>query len=129
LFLAEDREENQGAVKLSEVVIHASMVDFAKNVSTKELSDYVVAIQKLLHQQFSGGKQQTGKDVAVVATLQPDGKAEFRLASRPLLDQEPMQKFYDGLLNLPRPKVSDVPVEFKAVFMLWGGSEDSKTGP
>jgi hypothetical protein len=128
LFLPEDREENHGAVKLSEIVIHASMVDVAKKVSTKELSDYVVAIQKLLHQQFSGAQQQAGTDVAVVATVQPDGKAEFRLASRPLLDQEQMQKFYDALQSLPRPEVSDVPVEFKAVFMLWGGSEDSKTG-
>jgi hypothetical protein len=128
LFLPEDRAENQGTVRLSEVVIHVSMIDLAKKVSSKDLSDYVVAMQKLLHQQFSGAEQQAGKDMAVVATLQTDGKAEFRLASRPLLDQEQMQKFYDALLSLPRPKVSDSPVEFKAVFMLWGGSEDSKTG-
>ena len=127
LFLPEDREENQGAVRLSEVVMHLSLADSQRRVSATEFSNYVVAIQKLLHHQFSAESGKPGKDLALVATLQPDGKADFQLASRPQLEQEQLQKFYDALVNLPKPAIKDSPLEFRAVFLLWGGSEYIKT--
>jgi hypothetical protein len=127
LYLPDDREENHGAVKLSEVVLHMSLLDVGKYVSVTEFSNYIVAIQKLLNQQFTEAQRQPGKDIAVEGTLQPDGKADFRLASRPEVDQQQLQSFYDGLLRLPRPAIHDGPVEFRAVFQLWGGSEESHT--
>lgn len=127
LYLPEEREENQGAVKLSEVSLHMSVLDMEKHVSTTEFSNYVVAIQKLLHGQFATAQRQPGKDIAVQGTLQADGKAEFELASRPQLDDEQLQSFYDDLQKLPRPAVHEGPVEFRAVFQLWGGSEESRT--
>lgn len=127
LYLPEDREENGGVAKLSEVAISASLLDVAKRVSVEQLSDYVAAIQKLLKQQYSTAEQQPGKDLAVEGELRPDGKAEFRLASRPQIDQEQMQRFYDVLLGLPRPAVKDGPIEFRMVFLLWGGSGESHT--
>jgi len=126
LYLPEDREENRGAVKLSGVVLHKSMLDLEKYVSTTDFSNYVVAIQKLLHQRFSGTQTQPGKDIALEGTLQPDGKADFKLASRPLVDEQQMESFYNSLLGLPRPAVHEGPVEFRAVFLLWGGSEESQ---
>jgi hypothetical protein len=127
LYLPEEREENQGAVKLSQVLLHMSVLDMEKHVSTTEFSNYVVAIQKLLHRQFTTAQRQPGKDIAVQGTLQADGKADFKLASRPQLDNGQMQTLYDGLQKLPRPAVHEGPVEFRAVFQLWGGSEESRT--
>jgi hypothetical protein len=124
--LPEDREENRGAVKLSGVVLHKSLLDLEKYVSTTDFSNYVVAIQKLLHQRFSGTQTQPGKDIALEGTLQPDGKADFKLASRPLVDEQQMESFYNSLLGLSRPTVHEGPVEFRAVFLLWGGSEESQ---
>jgi hypothetical protein len=127
VYLPEDREENRGAVKLSEAVLGKSLLDVGKYISTTDFSNYVVTIQKLLHQQFTVAQRQPGKDIALQGTLQTDGKADFKLASRPLVDQEQMQSFYDGLLLVPRPAVREGPVEFKAVFQLWGGSDESQT--
>jgi hypothetical protein len=127
LYLPEQREENQGAVKLSQVVLHMSVLDMEKHVSTTEFSNYVVAIQKLLHGQFATAPSQPGKDLAVQWTLQTDGKANFKLQSRPQLDDKQMQSFYDDLQKLPRPAVREGPVEFRVVFQLWGGSEESRT--
>src|SRR5712671_5637529 len=124
LYLPEDREENRGAVKLSEVVLHKSLLDMEKYILTADFSNYVVAIQKLLHQQFTGTQTQPGKDIALEGTLQPDGKADFKLASRPLVDQQQMESFYNSLVGLPRPTVHEGPVEFRAVFLLWDGSEE-----
>jgi len=126
LYLAEDREENRGAVKLSEAVLGKSLLDVGKYISTTDFSNYVVAIQKLLHQQFTVAQRQPGKDIALQGTFQPDGKADFKLASRPLVEEEEMQSFYNGLLQVPRPAVREGPVEFRAVFQLWGGSEESQ---
>jgi len=126
LYLPGDREENRGAVKLSEVVLHKSMLDVEKYVSTTDFSNYVVAIQKLMHQQFTVAQRQPGKDIALQGTLQPDGKADFKLASRPQVEQQQMESFYDGLLLVPRPAVREGPVEFRAVFQLWGGSDESQ---
>ncbi len=126
LYLPEDREENRGAVKLSEVVLHKSLLDLEKYVSTTDFSNYVVAIQKLLHQQFTGAQRQPGKDVALEGTLRPDGKADFRLASRPQVEPQQMESFYNGLLLISRPAVREGPVEFRAVFQLWGGSGESQ---
>jgi hypothetical protein len=123
--LPEDREENRGAVKLSEVVLHKSLLDMEKYILTADFSNYVVAIQKLLHQQFTGTQTQPGKDIALEGTLHPDGKADFKLASRPLVDQQQMESFYNNLVG-PRPTVHEGPVEFRAVFLLWGGSEESQ---
>ena len=125
LFLSEDREENRGAVKLSEAVLGKSLLDVGKYISTTDFSNYVAAIQKLLHQQFTGA-QQPGKDIALQGTLQPDGKADFKLASRPQVEQQQMESFYNALLLVPRPAVREGPVEFRAVFQLWGGSDESQ---
>jgi len=125
LFLREDREENRGAVKLSEAVLGKSLLDVGKYISTTDFSNYVAAIQKLLHQQFTGA-QQPGKDIALQGTLQPDGKADFKLASRPQVEQQQMESFYNALLLVPRPAVREGPVEFRAVFQLWGGSDESQ---
>jgi len=127
LYLPEQREENQGAVKLSQIVLHMSVLDMEKHVSTTEFSNYVVAIQKLLHRQFTTAQPQPGKDLAVQGTLQDDGKAEFQLQSRPQVDDEQMQNFYDELQKMPRPAVHEGPVEFRVVFQLWGGSEGNVT--
>lgn len=127
LYLPEQRDENHGAVKLSQILLHMSMLDIEKHVSTTEFSNYVVAIQKLLHAQFATAPPQPGKDIAVQGTLQTDGKADFKLQSRPRLDDEQMQNIYDDLQKLPRPTVREGPVEFRVVFQLWGGSEESRT--
>jgi hypothetical protein len=127
LYLPDDREENRGAVKLAEVVLHMSLLDTGKYVSITEFSNYIVSIQKLLNHQFTEAQRQPGKDIAVDGTLQPDGKTDLRLASRPEVDQRQMQSFYDALLHVPRPAVHDGPVEFRVVFQLWGGSEQSHT--
>ncbi len=125
LYLRDDREENRGAVKLSEAVLGKSLLDVGKYISISDFSNYVVAIQKLLHQQFTGA-QQPGKDIALQGTLQPDGKADFKLASRPQVEQQQMESFYNALLQVPRPAVREGPVEFRAVFQLWGGSDESQ---
>lgn len=129
LYLQEDCEENRGAVKLSEAVLGKSLLDVGKYISTTDFSNYVVAIQKLLHQQFTAAERQAGKDIALEGTLQPDGKADFKLASRPLVDEQQMEIFYNSLLRVPRPTVHEGPVEFRAVFLLWGGSEESQARP
>jgi len=124
LYLPEDREENRGAVKLSEAVLGKSLLDVGKYISTTDFSNYVAAIQKLLHQQFTVAQRQPGKDIALQGTLQPDGKADFKLASRPQVEQQQMESFYSALLLVPRPAVREGPVEFRAVFQLWGGGSD-----
>jgi hypothetical protein len=126
LYLPDNREENRGAVKLSEAVLGKSLLDVGKYISTTDFSNYVAAIQKLLHQQFTVAKGQLGKDIALQGTLQPDGKADFKLASRPQVEQQQMESFYDALLLVPRPAVREGPVEFRAVFQLWGGSGESQ---
>ena len=65
LYLAEDREENRGAVKLSEAVLGKSLLDVGKYISTTDFSNYVVAIQKLLHQQFTAAIAVNSVDVEV----------------------------------------------------------------
>jgi len=130
LFLPDDREENSGAVKLSEAVLNVSPLDIGTRVSIDDFSNfsnYVMAMQKLLNRQFTPAERQAGWDLAVVGTLQPEGKAKVDLQSRPFVDQKELQIFYDNLLNLPSPAANAGPLEFRVVFSVWGGSEESKT--
>src|SRR5262249_17233076 len=79
LFLPEDREENSGAVKLSEATLRVSPLEMNPHVSTSDFSNYIIAIQKLLDRQFTPTARQPGWDIAVVGTLQPVGKAKVDL--------------------------------------------------
>ncbi len=127
LFLPQDREENKGAVQLSEAALNVSPLDMMDRISTNEFSDYVVAIQKLLHQQFTPSQQGAGWDIAVIGVLKSDGKPELSLRSRPNTDQKQLQTFYDHLQALAAPKVNGKPLEFRIIFAVWGGSPESNT--
>jgi len=126
VFLPEDREENKGNVKLSEAVLNVSLLNMEEHISSSEFSDYVIAMQKLLHQQFTATERGPGWDIAVLGTFQPDGKPKLEVQSRPYADQKQLQTFYDKLTSVPGPAVSKGPVDFRVVFAVWGGSEESK---
>jgi hypothetical protein len=128
LFLPEDREENRGAVKLTEAVLNVRPLDMPNRIATQDFSNYVAAMQKLLHKQFTAEQQQTGWDLAVMGTLQADGKAKIELRTRPSADSKQLQTFYDNLQAVSSPAVKGDPLEFQVIFAVWGGSEESKAG-
>jgi hypothetical protein len=93
-------------------------------VEVEELNAYIEAIASVFRDYFASLPPDAGRDVFLECSIRPEGKVHLPISTTVdgFLDQDVLGPLFQRLFALPVPRVKEGPVEFQAVFALWGGS-------
>ncbi len=101
-------------------VLLTSQEEIAARISDDAFVDFAQRVAQVVEKLFKSLPRQAGQDLYVQCDIQPGRKAEYKLASRPGINDKIMQQLWEKLSALNAPEVKGL-VSFQIIYTIWGG--------
>lgn len=113
-----------GAAAAGELYVRLqnSLLELGARLPQGGVNEYMDAIERAIHAAAKGLPPAPGQDLRLTVTLQPGGRVDIHLQSRPGMDQRALQYIHDSLMAVPAPPVTGGPVSFNGAIAFWGGT-------
>jgi hypothetical protein len=123
------KEEN-GLTDLKQIVLLTPEHEIAQRLRVDELADYVELIKGTVIGFFDRQPPGAGAELMLQLEVEPSAWcAGVKMASRPGIADDMLQRLHDELSQLPSPSVTGGPVAFQMLFAIWGDAPNSGAGP
>jgi len=118
-------KEAGGPTDLKHIVLLAPDHEVARRMRVDELATYIDTIKNTVVGYFDRQPPEVGQELVLQFKIEPgEWSAVLKMASRPGIADETLQRLHDELSQLPSPSVTGGSVAFQMVFAIWGGPAD-----
>jgi hypothetical protein len=116
-------EDSVGPTDVKQIVLLTPQHEIAQRLSVDALAEYIETIKGTVARVFGARPPDADQELFIQLELAPGAGADVKMASRPGIAADTLQRLYEDLCRTPRPSVTGGPVAFQVLFAIRGGAK------